>query len=117
MSQVNVNPDRGDREIREVRDDRDGSGATTAATRNLTWAIAAVIVIAAVAIAIVYLAQNLHPCRLAVWLAGLRHSGLLDQLQRRPAANHSEQARVLSAVEGRRGGSRGIATHLLLLSR
>jgi hypothetical protein len=33
----------------------------TAATRNLTWAIAAVIVIAAIVIAIVYLAHNLHP--------------------------------------------------------
>jgi len=61
MSQVNVNPgvsgdryDRGDRAT-------DNSGAMTAATRNLTWAIAAVIVIAAIVIAIVYLAHSLHP--------------------------------------------------------
>jgi len=55
MSQVNVN--------QRDPDDRttDSGSAGTAATRNLTWAIAAVIVIAAIAIAIVYLAQNLHP--------------------------------------------------------
>ena len=55
MSQVNVN--------QRDPDDRttDSGGAGTAATRNLTWAIAAVIVIAAMAIAIVYLAQSLHP--------------------------------------------------------
>ena len=55
MSQINVNPD--DRDSRAT----DERGAMTAATRNLTWAIAAVIVIAALAIAIVYLVQNLHP--------------------------------------------------------
>ena len=55
MSQVNVNQrDPDDR----TTDDR---GAGTVATRNLTWAIAAVIVIAAVVFAILYLAQNLHP--------------------------------------------------------
>ena len=55
MSQINVEPgDSGERES-------EGRGALTAATRNLTWAIAAVIVIAAIAIAIVYLVHNLHP--------------------------------------------------------
>ena len=39
----------------------DGRDALTEATRNLTWAIAAVIVIAAIAIAIVWLAHSLHP--------------------------------------------------------
>jgi hypothetical protein len=61
MSQVNVNPgDSGDRYDRTDRP-TDGESAMTAATRNLTWAIAAVIVIAAIVIAIVYLAHNLHP--------------------------------------------------------
>jgi hypothetical protein len=55
MSQVNVNPDdRGDRRT-------DGRSALTAATKNLTWAIAAAIVIAALAIAIVYVVHSLHP--------------------------------------------------------
>jgi hypothetical protein len=35
------------------------SGARTAASNNLTWAIAMVVIIAAVAIAIVYLSHNL----------------------------------------------------------
>ena len=53
MSQVNVNqPEQG-----PSRDETAG----TAATRNLTWAIAALIVIAAMAIAIVYLVHGLHP--------------------------------------------------------
>ena len=55
MSQVNVNPD--DRSNRGT-DDR---GALTAASRNLSWAIAAVIVIAALAIAIVWVVHSLHP--------------------------------------------------------
>jgi len=55
MSQVNVNPNDPDDRVSDSR------GAMTAATRNLTWAIAAVIVIAALAIAIVYLVHNLHP--------------------------------------------------------
>jgi len=55
MTQVNVDPDdRGDRAS-------GGRGAATEATKNLTWAIAVVIVIAAIAIAIVYLAHSLHP--------------------------------------------------------
>jgi len=55
MSQVNVN--------QSDPDDRntDRGGAGTVATRNLTWAIAAVIVIAAIVVAILYLAQTLHP--------------------------------------------------------
>ena len=55
MTQVNVDPDdRGDR--------ASGSrGAATEATKNLTWAIAAVIVIAALAIATVWVAHSLHP--------------------------------------------------------
>jgi hypothetical protein len=53
MTQVNVDPD--DRGTRRSGD------ALTEATKNLTWAIAAVIVIAAIAIAIVWLAHSLHP--------------------------------------------------------
>ena len=55
MSQINVEPGGpGERES-------EGRGALTAATRNLTWAIAAVIVIVAVVFAILYLVHNLHP--------------------------------------------------------
>jgi hypothetical protein len=55
MSQINVNPDdRGERRS-------DGRGALTEASRNLTWAIAAVVVIAALAIAIVFVVHSLHP--------------------------------------------------------
>jgi hypothetical protein len=55
MSQINVNPgDRGER-------DSDSGGAMTAATKNLTWALAAFIIILAVVFAILYLVQNLHP--------------------------------------------------------
>jgi hypothetical protein len=55
MTQVNVDPD-------DRSDRASGRGsAVTEATRNLTWAIAAVIVIAAIAIAIVWLAHSLHP--------------------------------------------------------
>ena len=55
MTQIHVDPDdRGD-------GGSSGRDALTEATRNLTWAIAVVIVIAAVAIAIVWVAQNLHP--------------------------------------------------------
>jgi hypothetical protein len=54
MSQVNVNPeDRGAR-------GSDSRGALTEASRNLTWAIAAVVVIAAFAIAIVWVVHSLH---------------------------------------------------------
>ena len=55
MSQINGSPDdRGDRRS-------DGRGALTEASRNLTWAIAAVVVIAALAIATVWVVHNLHP--------------------------------------------------------
>ena len=54
MSQINVSPDeRGDRRS-------DARGALTEASRNLTWAIAAVVVIAALAIAIVFVVHSLH---------------------------------------------------------
>ena len=36
----------------------DSSGARTAASSNLTWAIAMVVIIAALAVAIVYVAHN-----------------------------------------------------------
>jgi hypothetical protein len=55
MSQINVNPD--DRDERRS----DGRGALTEASRNLTFAIAAVIVIAALAIATVWVVHSLHP--------------------------------------------------------
>lgn len=54
MSQINIDPD----DTRWYREPRDG-GSRAAATNNLTWAIAMVLVIAAIAIAIVYVAQNL----------------------------------------------------------
>ena len=63
MSQINVNPvDRGDRgsDSRDARGN-DSRGALAEATRNLTWAIGAVIVIAALAIATVWVAHILHP--------------------------------------------------------
>ena len=54
MSQINSNPDgRGNR-------GSDGRGALTEASRNLTWAIGAVIVIAALAFATVWVAHSLH---------------------------------------------------------
>ena len=55
MSQINVNPD--------DRDDRRSAsrGALAEASRNLTLAIGAVIVIAALAIATVWVAHSLHP--------------------------------------------------------
>jgi hypothetical protein len=55
VSQVNVNQP--EPESQSSR----GESAGTAATRNLTWAVAAVIVIAAIAVAIVYLVHSLHP--------------------------------------------------------
>ena len=55
MGQVNVNePGSGPGPARD-------EGAGTAASRNLTWAIAAVIVIAELAIALVYVVQHVHP--------------------------------------------------------
>ena len=55
MGQVNVNPNA------PTNDDRYNSdGPSTAASNNLTWGIAVVLIIAALAIAIVYVAHNLH---------------------------------------------------------
>ena len=48
MSQTNLNGD------------DDTGGARTAATNNITWAIAVVLIIAAVAIAIVYVMGHVH---------------------------------------------------------
>jgi hypothetical protein len=50
MSQINVDPDN------SPRDD----GARSAATNNLTWAIAMVLVIAAIAIAVVWVGHSAH---------------------------------------------------------
>ena len=71
MSQINVKPDdRGaqgsDSRGAQGSDSRgaqgsDSRGAITEASRNLTWAIGAVIVIAAFAIAIVWVVHSLHP--------------------------------------------------------
>jgi len=51
MGQVNVNPN-----VPTTPDD----GSRAAATNNLTWAIAVVLIIAAIAIAIVYISHNVH---------------------------------------------------------
>jgi hypothetical protein len=63
MSQINVNPDdRGEVNPHDRGERRsDGRGALTEASRNLTWAIGAVIVIAALAFATVWVVQHLHP--------------------------------------------------------
>lgn len=53
MSQVNIDPG----SSTPPRDD--GAGARTAATNNLTWAIAMILVIAAIAIAVVFVAHSL----------------------------------------------------------
>jgi len=50
MGQINVNPPQED----------DNAPARTAATNNLTWAIAVVLIIAAIAIAIVYVMGHVH---------------------------------------------------------
>jgi hypothetical protein len=50
MSQIHVDPPERD----------DNYGARTAATNNLTWAIAVVLIIAALAIAIVYVVGHVH---------------------------------------------------------
>jgi hypothetical protein len=54
MSQINVEPQR-------VVERDDGERAGAAASNNLTWAVGAVLVIAALAIAIVYVVHNVHP--------------------------------------------------------
>lgn len=51
MGQINVNPN-----TPVVSDD----GSRAAATNNITWAIAVVLIIAALAIAIVYVTHNVH---------------------------------------------------------
>jgi hypothetical protein len=51
MGQINVNGN---------PDADDARGARTAATNNLTWAIAMILVIAAVVIAIVYVMGHVH---------------------------------------------------------
>jgi hypothetical protein len=53
MNQTNANPN-------TPPTSSDASGAMTAASMNLTWAISAVLIIAALAIAIVYVAHNVH---------------------------------------------------------
>jgi low affinity Fe/Cu permease len=60
MSQINIDPNDRTERVDRVESDSQGRGPLTVATKNLTWAIAAVIVIAAIVIAIVYLVQNLH---------------------------------------------------------
>ncbi|HVA88863.1 MAG TPA: hypothetical protein VNL71_03385 [Chloroflexota bacterium] len=52
MNPVNVNP---------TPEYVSGEGSRTAATNNLTWAIAVVLIIAAIAIAVVYVFHNVHP--------------------------------------------------------
>lgn len=51
MSQINIEPN---------RPASPDESARAAATNNLTWAIAVVIIIAALAIAIVYVVNNVH---------------------------------------------------------
>jgi hypothetical protein len=53
MGQVNVNPGGYEPPV------NDGSRAAVA--NNLTWAIAVVLIIAALAVAIVYVVHNVHP--------------------------------------------------------
>jgi hypothetical protein len=52
MNPANINPN-----VNEPP----GEGSRTAATNNLTWAIAVVLIIAALAVAIVYVYHNVHP--------------------------------------------------------
>jgi hypothetical protein len=54
MAQINVNPNSG-----PVYDD--AGSARAAATNNLTWAIAVVLIIAALAIAFVFVFHSVHP--------------------------------------------------------
>ena len=53
MGQINVNPN-------ASPSYDDNAGARTAASNNLTWAIAMVLIIAAVVVAIVYVSHNVH---------------------------------------------------------
>jgi len=43
-----------------IYDRDDNGGARTAATNNLTWAIAVILIIAAIAIAVVYVMGHVH---------------------------------------------------------
>lgn len=52
MAEINVNPS-------TPPSYDDARGAKTAASNNLTWALAAVLIIAALAIAIVYVAHHI----------------------------------------------------------
>jgi hypothetical protein len=52
MSQINIDPNN----TTPTRDD----GSRSAATNNLTWAIAMVLVIAAIAIAVVWVGHSAH---------------------------------------------------------
>ena len=54
MGQINVNPG-------TPNSYDDTRGAQSAVANNLTWAIAVVLIIAALAIAIVYVMHNVHP--------------------------------------------------------
>lgn len=54
MSQINVDPSGGGGDY-----DRN-SGARSAATNNLTWAIAMVLIIAAIAVAVVFVGHSAH---------------------------------------------------------
>jgi hypothetical protein len=56
MGQVNINPNTTPNTTPVPND-----GARTAATNNLTWAIAIVLIIAALAVAIVYVVHSVHP--------------------------------------------------------
>jgi hypothetical protein len=60
VGQVNVNP-QGTREPVVMENSSETKGAGRAAANNLTWAIGAVVVIAALAIAIVYVVSHVHP--------------------------------------------------------
>jgi hypothetical protein len=59
MAQVNINDPRGSGYDNGSAYD-DAAGARTAATNNLTWAIAVVLIVAAIVVAIVFLSHNLH---------------------------------------------------------
>jgi ABC-type Fe3+ transport system permease subunit len=60
MGQVNMNPP-DTRQPIIMQDSSETRGAGRAAANTLTWAIGAVVVIAALAIAIVYVVHNVHP--------------------------------------------------------
>lgn len=59
MSQVNINTDTPN-SYNTPTTASDTAGAQTAVAGNLTWAIAVVLIIAALAIAVVYVMHNVH---------------------------------------------------------